>query len=198
VIEKGVIRYLYLVLDVSWCMEQTDLKPSRKLLVLELVEEWILEFFDQNPLSQLGLIVAANKLAVHVTELSGNPRAQIDALRHAAEQEGGGEFSLQNALELARSKLASIPPYGAREILVVLGALSSVDPGDVTDTITALKEAHVTASVIALAAELYVCTLLATTTGGQLGAAGNNHYRRHHAFFVDSRMHHVVAICRHM
>ena len=169
VIEKGVIRYLYIIIDLSWCMNQNDMKPSRKAVTLDYLEAFIHEYFDQNPISQLGFIVSANKLAYQVTELSGNPSSQIAALREMSESQtqSGGDFSLQNALDMARHKLSVIPPYGAREILVIMAALCTVDPGDIHDTITQCQQSHITCSVISLAAEMYVCTLLATTTGGK-------------------------------
>lgn len=134
-------------------------------MVVDFLEAFILEFFDQNPLSQLGLIVSANRLAYHVTELSGNPLSQVSSLREC--QESGGDFSLQNALDMARHKLAAIPPYGSREVLVLMSALCTVDPGDIHDTIAECRQSHITCSVISLAAEMYVCTLMAQTTGGQ-------------------------------
>src|SRR4051794_40454394 len=63
-----------------------------------------------------------------------------------------------------------IPPYGSREVLLLLSALSTVDPGDVMDSIAACAAAHMTCSVISLAAEMYVATLMASTTGGEHAA----------------------------
>lgn len=176
VIEKGVIRYIYIIIDCSWCMNSNDMKPSRKAITLDYLESFIHEFFDQNPISQLGFIVSANKLSYHVTELSGNPNSQVAALRACAEE--GGDFSLQNSLDMARQKLSSIPPYGSREIIVLMAALATVDPGDIHDTITACQQSHITCSVISLAAEMYVCNLLATTTGGTSHVVLNrDHYK---------------------
>ena len=36
-VEKGMIRYLYLLLDLSDAINMKDLKPSRKMVTLELV-----------------------------------------------------------------------------------------------------------------------------------------------------------------
>lgn len=146
-------------------------------MTLDYLESFIHEFFDQNPISQLGFIVSANKLSYHITELSGNPASQVAALREVTES--GGDFSLQNALDMARQKLASIPPYGSREILVIMAALSTVDPGDIHDSIQACQKSHITCSVISLAAEMYVCTLLATTTGGEERRAAQGVRKRH-------------------
>ena len=38
------------------------------------------DFFDQNPLSQLGIVVARDGVAEALTELSGSPEAQIKKL----------------------------------------------------------------------------------------------------------------------
>lgn len=89
--EKGVLRYLFVVLDKSAAMELADLKPSRARVAEELVcvralaggrrgrrsgvnaqvARFVEEYFDQNPLSQLGIIVSCHKRAVRVTEISG-------------------------------------------------------------------------------------------------------------------------------
>jgi transcription initiation factor TFIIH subunit 2 len=70
-----------------------------------IVQEFIREFFDQNPISQLGLIVAYQKIADKLTELSGNPLQQIRLLTAKQNEIGGGEISLQNALEIAKGSL---------------------------------------------------------------------------------------------
>jgi len=179
VIEKSVIRYLYIIVDFSWSINQNDIKPTRRDAVVSGLELFIRDYFDQNPLSHLGLIVSCNSLSYKLTALSGNPEHQIRALREFSEGETiGGEFSLQNSLELAKASLASIPPYGSREILVLLSAITTVDPGDIHQTINACKASHITCSTIALAAEMYVATLLATTTGGSHSVCLNrDHFR---------------------
>ena len=182
VIEKGVIRYLFLILDFSWASSTNDMKPSRRAVVLECVEEFIREFFDQNPLSHLGIIGVAQGIATRISELSGSPSAQIAALKHYVDGVSGstgGDFGLQNSLDLAREKLMQIPPYGSREVVVLLSALSTVDPGDLLESIAACAAAHVTASVISVSAEMYVANLLATSTGGSCSVALNReHFQR--------------------
>lgn len=49
--------------------------------MLQLLEKFVEEYFDQNPLSQLGLILMKNKRAEKLTELSGNIRKHIKALQ---------------------------------------------------------------------------------------------------------------------
>jgi hypothetical protein len=43
--------------------------------------------------------------------------------------DAGGDASLQNALEVAVEALKDIPPYGHREVLFLLAALTTCDPG---------------------------------------------------------------------
>lgn len=152
IIEKRMIRYCYLILDLSDAMSiNSDFKPTRKFAMLEVVCSFIQSFFDQNPISQLGIIVTHNKIAEKLTELSGNPADQQQRLRHYIENhnEGadddnndsmdtdsgprlttGGEISIQNALLVAQSTLQQIPSYGSRECILIHAALYSVDPDD--------------------------------------------------------------------
>lgn len=55
----------------------------------------------------------------------------------------GGDASLQNGLELGLEMMAGVPPYGHRELLFLVAALSTVDPGRVQDSIDKAKEAKV-------------------------------------------------------
>ncbi|CAM9574684.1 unnamed protein product [Discosporangium mesarthrocarpum] len=56
-IKRGMIRYLYLALDMSKAMSEGDMRPSRLAVTLRVVQDFITNYFDQNPLSQLGIIV---------------------------------------------------------------------------------------------------------------------------------------------
>lgn len=46
-----------------------------------------------------------------------------------------GEPSIQNGLEIALQTLKMIPAHASREILLILGSLTTCDPGDITETI---------------------------------------------------------------
>ncbi|KAK3238929.1 General transcription factor IIH subunit 2 [Cymbomonas tetramitiformis] len=169
-IRRGMIRYVYLVLDVSRAILMTDFRPTRLSVVSGIVQCFVKEFFDQNPLSQLGLILARNGIAERVTELSGSPEAHLAALRNSL-KDPGGDISLQNALEAARMPLSQIPPYGTREIIIVLSGLSTCDPGDIFTTIEACSKGKVRCSVVGVAAEMNVCRKLSVSTGGEYGVA---------------------------
>lgn len=148
-------------------MQEKDLRPSRLSLTFTYLEAFIAEFFDQNPISQIGLIGTKDGLAEKLSELSGNPTDHIRALKLKKFQEMNGEPSLQNALELARSSLIHVPAHGSREILVIMGSLTTTDPGNIHDTIAQLVKDNIRASVIALAAEVQVLKFLTLQTKGR-------------------------------
>lgn len=54
----------------------------------------------------------------------------------------GGEPSLQNSLELATKLLKLLPSHASKEILVIIGALTTCDPGDINETIRVRSVVH--------------------------------------------------------
>lgn len=161
-----MMRHVFLVLDASEAMLDQDLKPTRQLCTTKLLEGFIDEFFDQNPISQLGIIVTRNKRAEKLADLAGNSKKHLQAVKQYAELSCQGEPSLQNALELAAKSLKLLPSHASREVLVLMANLTTCDPGNIIETIKELKKDKIRCSVIGLAAEVRVCRLLAQETGG--------------------------------
>lgn len=168
---KGMMRFAYVVVDLSRAANEEDFRPNRLSVVGQCATAFVREFFNQNPLSQLGIIVARNGVAERLTELSGSPEAHCSALRNSLD--ASGDFSLQNSLNLARMSLKSIPSYGSREVLYIMSSLSTCDPGNVWTEVSATKAAKVRVSVVAVAAELHVARRLTEETGGTYGVSLN-------------------------
>lgn len=164
---------MILILDLSFAMAEKDLRPTRYLLTLRYAGEFVTEFFEQNPISQLGIVGMRDGIAVRVSDMSGNPAAHIESLKRLRPSEPQGNPSLQNALEMARAALFHAPSHGTREALVVYGALLSSDPGDIHDTVAALVTDRVRVSVVGLAAQVAICAELCTKTN----AGDDSHYR---------------------
>ncbi|PRP79298.1 TFIIH subunit [Planoprotostelium fungivorum] len=176
-VRKGMTRYVFVVLDLSKSILDKDMKPSRLTVAVKTVEAFILDYFDQNPLSQMGVIVARSSLAEKITELSGNPSKHISTLTSTSTNVSG-EFSLQNSLEVARSTLCYVPAYGSREIIIVSGSLSTCDPGDIFETVELLKKEGIKVHIIGLSAEVYVCRAVTERTSGSYHVALNEpHFR---------------------
>jgi transcription initiation factor TFIIH subunit 2 len=177
-----MIRYLYVIVDASRWMRQKDpaLPPGTRLDVfVNLLVDFVQEYYDQNPLSHLGFVLAQNGEAEILSPLSSSAaRTHRLALRsvlrvaasEASDPGAGGEFSLQNGLEVAGRSLGHQPRYGSREVLVVTAALSTCDPGSlVGETLPKLLRSRVRVSCFALAAEMYICRKLAQETRGTMG-----------------------------
>lgn len=104
-LQRGIIRHMVLVLDMSTAMLEKDLLPTRHRLTLNYAAAFVREFFEQNPISQLGIIGMRDGVALRVTDLSGNPTEHIERLKEFERQDPQGSPSLQNALEMCRGAL---------------------------------------------------------------------------------------------
>ncbi|CEP62722.1 TFIIH/NER complex subunit SSL1 LALA0_S06e02212g [Lachancea lanzarotensis] len=162
--QRGIIRTLILVLDCSDSMTEKDLRPNRYAMTIQYALNFVHEFFDQNPISQIGIVCMRNDLAHLISQVSGNPQDHIDALKNMRKQEPQGNSSLQNALEMARGLLLHVPAHCTREVLIVFGALSSTDPGDIHQTIGSLVQERIRVRVIGLSAQVAVCKELCKQT----------------------------------
>lgn len=176
---RDMIRYLYVLIDCSRWVRDKDpsLTPGTRLdATLRVLQEFVQEYYDQNPLSHLGFVILKNgeaEILVHLSSSSKTHKMALQSVSEMASSEGpkaGGEWSLQNGLEVAGRSLGHQPRHGSREILIVCGALSTCDPGHVlTDTLPRLRAANIRVSTLALSAEMHVCRKIAEETGGAMG-----------------------------
>lgn len=104
-LQRGIIRHMVLVLDLSTAMMEKDFRPTRYLVSLRYAVEFIREFFEQNPISQIAIVGMRDGVAERISEMSGNPVEQIMALQGLRADEPKGSPSLQNALDMARAAL---------------------------------------------------------------------------------------------
>ncbi|KAL1306379.1 hypothetical protein AAFC00_005088 [Neodothiora populina] len=163
-LQRGIIRHTLLVIDLSTAMLEKDLRPSRFLLTLTYTIAFVREYFEQNPISQLGVLGMRDGLAIRVSDMSGNPNDHINAIKGLRGQDPIGNPSLQNALEMARAALYHTPSHGTREVVIILGALLTSDPGDIHDTIKACIKDKIRVNIIGLAAQLHICAEICSKT----------------------------------
>ena len=188
---RHMLRHVYLVLDCSrWSREKDPaLPPARMRLetTLTLASDFVNEFYDQNPLGHLGVVLCQDGEAEMLTSLGGSPKKHKLALGAALVTElgkkgmagCGGEFSLQNGIEVAGRSLGYAPRYGSREIIVITSALATCDPGDILgETLPRLLHAGIRVNTVALQAEVHICKKLAEATGGLAGVALNTVHLR--------------------
>ncbi|KAJ1919176.1 hypothetical protein H4219_002123 [Mycoemilia scoparia] len=172
-LQRGIIRHVYIVIDVSSNMADRDMHPTRISVVLKALEKFIHEFFDQNPISQLGIIVTKDGLADKLTNLSGNPMDHIKQLSDKKVKDLSGDPSIQNALDMAIDSLKHTPTHGSREVIAIFGSLTTCDPGDISKTTEQLKKNKIRVSMVHLAAEVFIFKQLCMQTKGHFSVALN-------------------------
>jgi transcription initiation factor TFIIH subunit 2 len=175
-VRLGMMRHMFVIVDSSQVMSDKDLKPNRLTCALKVLEDFVREFFDQNPISQLGVISTKDGKAEKVLDLNGNPHVLSKTL--CGNWSVSGELSLQNALSLAMNSLKHIPSHASREVLVVMGSLTSCDPGNIFTTIEELSKQSIRVNIIGLAAEVRLCKLITQKTQGVYSVIMNeSHFR---------------------
>lgn len=166
--QRGIIRHVVLVLDLSEAMMEKDMRPNRFYTMINYAQDYVREFFEQNPISQMSVLGMHDGICIRVSELSGNPAEHAAAILELRSKETGkepkGAPSLQNALELARATLYHTPKHGTREVIVVFGSLLSLDPGDIYQTVKACVRDRIRVSIIGMGARLKICQEIVTRT----------------------------------
>ncbi|KIS66281.1 putative TFIIH subunit (transcription initiation factor), factor B [Mycosarcoma maydis] len=172
-VQRGIIRHLVLLIDLSASMLEKDMRPNRFDVTLQYAREFVGEYFDQNPIGQLSIIGTRSGIAERLAMMGGNTVDHTASLSNKRRLEPRGEPSLQNALEMARSSLVHLPASNSREILAIFGSLTTCDPGNIHDTIATLVKDNIRVSIVHLAAEVKVFKDVCTRTGGTFSVALN-------------------------
>ncbi len=55
------------------CRHPADMRPLRAAVMSGVLQQFVRAFFDENPLSQLGLVLLRNGVAERLSELSSSP-----------------------------------------------------------------------------------------------------------------------------
>ena len=104
-LQRGIIRHLVLVLDMSFAVLEKDMLPTRYRVMMNYAAEFVKEFFEQNPISQLGILAMTDGKAVRISDVCGSVEQHLAALGRWRDADPGGNPSLQNALEMCRGVL---------------------------------------------------------------------------------------------
>lgn len=75
-IRRTIIRHLILLLDLSAAMMDRDMRPNRFDLSLQYAREFVVEWFDQNPLGQIGVVGMRSGIGERIGEMSGRVAPQ--------------------------------------------------------------------------------------------------------------------------
>ncbi|TXT04352.1 hypothetical protein VHUM_04119 [Vanrija humicola] len=178
---RSLVRHMFIIVDLSESMRDKDFRPSRFELTLQYLRAFVVEWFDQNPLGQVGVILLRDRLAEVLVPIGGNPQDIVKALEDKRALEPSGEPSLQNGLTMARGSMSHLPTTSSLEILVLFSAISTADPDgaqNIHQVLADLVQARVRTTIISLSAEIKICRQIAERTGGRFGVAiDEDHYR---------------------
>ena len=179
-IRRGLIRYLVIAIDYSISALEKDFRPTRLDAIKSSLKQFIPQYYDENPISQLSLIITRDKIAEKLTELSGNPKYHENILLNNTTNTNNntltpyGEPSLQNILLLAISILRTVPEYGTREVLILYNSTKTRDPSNIFDTIQLAITYKIRINIICTSSELYICKKIAEDTGGMFYVASDS------------------------
>ena len=177
-VKIGMMRNMMIVLDMSKAMLEHDLTPNRHHLSIVLLEKFIEEFFDRNPIAQLGVLITRNKCCEKVIDLSGNSKKLLSEVRKLRTMNCEGEASLYNSFDQALKTLKNVPRHISKEVLVIFAALSTVDPHNLMQLVQQMKTANIICSIIGLSASLFACQKICKETQGRYEVVMDEfHYR---------------------
>lgn len=69
-LKKGLIRNVVIIIDSSKVGNETDLYPTRLKWILNKLIKFSKDYFDQNPLCQLGIVITRDGLAEKLSDLT--------------------------------------------------------------------------------------------------------------------------------
>lgn len=71
-LKKGLIRNFIIIIDASKVSNETDLYPTRLKWIVNRIIKFSKDYFDQNPLCQLGIVFTRDGIAEKLSDLTSN------------------------------------------------------------------------------------------------------------------------------
>ncbi|KAI3385563.1 hypothetical protein SNEBB_008543 [Seison nebaliae] len=171
---KNLMRHLVIVVDASECENDTDIWPTRFHVIRRQVVRFVRQFFDENPLSHIGIIIGRNEEAERIVKFGATPKQCCDAFTNFCNREKNsdgyicqGTFSLHACLDLVVGTLKTVPMEAARSAIILTSSLNTNDSQNVYERITKLNTMNTQCSVISLVGEVFVFQQMAKLTKGK-------------------------------
>mmetsp|Transcript_77709 Transcript_77709/g.251729 ORF Transcript_77709/g.251729 Transcript_77709/m.251729 type:complete len:340 (+) Transcript_77709:674-1693(+) len=175
-----MIRYVYLMVDMTDAARQPDYKPRRHEFAVEAAKTFANQFLAENPLAEIGLgILRAGTAEVRML-LGSSGEEFVEQLITAAAEGPRGRMSVSSALQRAISGLGDTPPYGTREVLLFFASITTADPAEapLESMAVSLRKHRIRVSVVSMSPEMYALKQVCTATGGSYSVALNSsHFR---------------------
>lgn len=172
-VRRGVIRFLYIVVDMTSATADTDYKPRRFEFLVNAVGRFAQRFLQENPLAEIGVAALRDGICEEVVPMSTNSDEVRNRILSTAEAGPKGSMSLVNALVRVQHGLEQAPSYGMREALLFTASLSSCDPPQTSlgEVLEALDRQRVRISVISVSPEFFVLRDVCRRTNGTFQVA---------------------------
>lgn len=77
---KSLIRYLTVIVDFSSAARKQEMRPNRAIVIKSYLAEFIKDYFDLNPLSQISFIVTYREKAVLISDFVDSPIDHVSTL----------------------------------------------------------------------------------------------------------------------
>ncbi|KAF2129124.1 hypothetical protein P153DRAFT_423497 [Dothidotthia symphoricarpi CBS 119687] len=91
--QRGIIRHVVLVLDLSEAMMEKDMRPNRFITMVNYTQDYVREFFEQNPISQMSVLGMHDGIwCAQLTERAG--AGEGDAISHTKPRNKRGHHRL--------------------------------------------------------------------------------------------------------
>eukprot|EP00933_Yihiella_yeosuensis_P034474 TRINITY_DN27961_c0_g1_i2.p1 TRINITY_DN27961_c0_g1~~TRINITY_DN27961_c0_g1_i2.p1 ORF type:complete len:428 (-),score=79.15 TRINITY_DN27961_c0_g1_i2:92-1375(-) len=179
-LRRGMIRFVYLLIDMTDASKLTDYKPKRIDFMVECAGRFAEQFLAENPLAEIGLMVLRSGICEVISSLSSNAAEFRRSLADAASEGPKGRFSVVSGLQRALTGLEGAPPYGTREVIVLFTSTSTCDPQDmpIETLLPQLSEKKIRISVLSISPEVYAMKRICAETGGSFDVAlAENHFK---------------------
>lgn len=168
-VRLGMMRYLYIGLDISAANLLGSFDESRLKIIQETLLNLIDKFFEFNPLSSIGIIFVRDKRAQRLCALTSTVKHLKDAISGLNESMCTGEFSLQSMLEMVVNSFQNVPIHTSKQCLFIISSLNTVDAVNLNQTYEQLKMRSINCSIISFGAEVFAYKKLCATTLGKYG-----------------------------
>ncbi|WVQ66673.1 uncharacterized protein L199_004860 [Kwoniella botswanensis] len=173
-LRRSIIRHMFIILDLSESMMDKDFRPTRFEVILGYLRSYVVEWFDQNPLGQIGIIIMRDRLSEVLVPMGGNPQEILSVLSDKRKLEPSGEPSLQNGLMMAKGGMSHLPTTSSLETLIIFSSISTADPdGPITihNVLQEMVDSKIRTNILSLSGEIKICKQISERTNGKFGVA---------------------------
>lgn len=175
---RGLIRSIVIVIDLSENgLNSRDFGCSRIQLLKQSLRTFLINFFEQNPISQISIVSTSNGNAKILTYLCGSLDLHLSCLENLGDYTEEGTPSLHNALNISIAILKSAAKYSTKEILMIYGSLLSCDITAIDPILKQLNLNQIVVSTIGFNASVHILQRISKETNGiYLVPLNNDHF----------------------